>query len=597
MSDRANTKRSDVPKEYTWATEDLFPTDEAFLEALKAFSEDSKSIAAMKDTVLESGANLYAFYEKFNKQIYDIGELYNYASLKADEDTTNSTYQDFKSKATAVYVEWSAAVSFISPMLLETEEAKLAQFYREEPRLEKYRHAIDEVIRLKEHTLNAQGEALLAMTGEMSGQPGVIYDLLKNADMTYEDVVLDGVTYPLSSGTFVHLEMSDDRRLREAAFHNYYKTYDSLKNTSAALLQAQMKSLQFNANARHYSSTLEAAVAGTDVDPAVYHNLIKAVHENISYMHDYVRLRKKALGVDELHMYDVYAPLATGTSRTIPYEEAVQNCLETCEIYGKEYLDVLKSGFENRWVDRYENIGKASGAYSCGAKVHPFVKMNYADDIDSEFTLIHEMGHSLHSYMSNTYQEPIYADYKMFVAEVASTCNEALLMQHLLGKTTDRNEKILLINHFLEQFKGTLYRQTMFAEFELKMNELVASGQMLTADLLSSEYRKLNEFYFGPDMVLDDEIALEWARIPHFYYNYYVYQYATGYSAAIALSTRMLKEGQPAVEDYLNFLKGGSTKDPVSLLRGAGVDMASTKPVKDALELFGSLIRQMDELL
>ncbi len=597
MNTRATTLRKDVPKEFTWATEDLFATDEVYLEAMEAFKADIAEISKVAQTMTDSAANLLAYLELLNSQIVTIGEIYNYASLKADEDTTNAKYQDFRAKAMNLYVTWAGATSSLSPKLLALKPEELEGFFTAEPKLEKFRIAIEDIVRVRDHVLDENGEQLMAMTGEMSQAPNTLYDLLCNADMKYEDVVIDGEHIPLSHGNFVQLEMNDDRRVREGAFHSFYKSYDAVKNTLAALLQSQMKTLEFNARARKFDSTLAAAVSGTNVDPAVYRNLITTVRENIGFMHDYVRLRKKALGVEELHMYDVYAPLVADTSREIPYDEAVKNCLETCKIYGDEYMSVLTKAFENRWVDRYENVGKASGAYSNGAHVHPFVKMNYVDNIDSEFTLIHEMGHSLHSYMSNTYQEPIYADYTMFVAEVASTCNEALLMQYLLGKTTDKAERILLINHFLEQFKGTIYRQTMFAEFELRMNELVQSGEMLTADLLCEEYRKLNEFYFGPDMVLDDEIALEWARIPHFYYNYYVYQYATGYSAAIALSTRMLKEGAPAVEDYLNFLKGGCTKDPVSLLRGAGVDMASPEPIREALKLFGDLIKEMDSLL
>jgi len=333
------------------------------------------------------------------------------------------------------------------------------------------------------------------------------------------------------------------------------------------------------------------------VPQSVYLNLIEAVHQNMDKMHRYVKLRKRLLGVEELHFYDVYTNLVPGVERKIPFAEAKQTVYEALHPLGEEYRSILQEGFNNRWIDVYENEGKRSGAYSAGAAVHPYVLLNYDETLKSQFTLAHEMGHALHSYYSNHRQNPIDADYSIFVAEVASTCNEALLMEHLLAGTTDKKERAFLINHFLEQFKGTLYRQTMFAEFELIMSRYIAEGRTLTADLLCSEYKKLNQLYFGPDMVVDDEIAMEWARIPHFYYNFYVYQYATGYSAAIALSRRILDEGAAAVEDYLNFLSGGCSKSPIELLKGAGVDMTRPEPVAQALDLFGRLIDEMESLM
>lgn len=365
----------------------------------------------------------------------------------------------------------------------------------------------------------------------------------------------------------------------------------------ASVLASQVKQLQFFSEARKYESSMEASLDATNVPTSVYLNLIEAVHQNMDKMHRYVRLRKKLLGVEELHFYDVYAPLLAGVDRKIPYEEAKQTIYDALAPMGESYRKILKEGFENRWIDVYQNEGKRSGAYSAGARVHPFVLMNYTGTLDSQFTLAHEMGHAIHSYLSNRTQNPIDADYVIFVAEVASTCNEALLMEHLLAKTTDKKERAYLINHFLEQFKSTLYRQTMFAEFELNIGRMAKEGQTLTAEVLSAEYRRLNEMYFGPDMVIDEEIALEWARIPHFYYNYYVFQYATGYSAAIALSRRILREGESAVQDYLGFLSGGCSKSPIDLLKGAGVDMTSPEPVNQALQLFGELLDEMEQLV
>ena len=432
----------------------------------------------------------------------------------------------------------------------------------------------------------------------MAQAPEDIYGKLTNADLTFPDTVDgQGNAVPLSDGSFVPTQMSEDRTLRENAFRTYYKTYGTIRNTAAAVLSAQVKQLQFFATARKYDSSLAAAVAGTRVPPQVYYNLIDTVNANLDKLHRYIRLRKKLLGVDELHMYDIYAPMVSGADKVISYQEAKDTVYEALAPMGDDYRAIIQEGFDHRWIDVRENVGKRSGAYSAGALYHPYVLLNHKDNLDSMFTLAHEMGHAVHSYLSNKNQPPVYRDYVIFVAEVASTCNEALLMEYLLARTTDKKERAWLINHFLEQFKGTLYRQTMFAEFELRMGELNDQGETLTADLLSKEYKALNEKYYGPDMVSDDEIAMEWARIPHFYYNYYVYQYATGYSAAIALSRRILKEGEGAVKDYVQFLSGGCSKDPVDLLKGAGVDMSSPKPVQDALDLFGTLLDEMEKLM
>ena len=375
-----------------------------------------------------------------------------------------------------------------------------------------------------------------------------------------------------------------------------YQSFRNFQNTAAGLLNAQHKQLKFKAEARKYNSSFEAALDRTNVPTSVYLNLIDAVHQNMDKMHRYVRLRKKLMGLEDLHFYDIYAPMVQGADRYISIEEAKQTVYDALYPLGDEYRAILKEGFENRWIDVFTNEGKRSGAYSAGAMVHPYVLLNHTGTLKSQFTLAHEMGHALHSYLSNKYQTPVDANYVIFVAEVASTCNEALLMQYLLGKTTDKKQRARLINHFLEQFKGTLYRQTMFAEFELLMGRMIAEGKTLTADVLNREYKRLNEEYFGPDMVVDDFIAAEWARIPHFYMNYYVFQYATGYSAAIALSRKILSGGEEALKDYLGFLSGGCSKSPIDLLKGAGVDMTSPEPVNQALELFGELLDEMEAL-
>jgi oligoendopeptidase F len=421
--------------------------------------------------------------------------------------------------------------------------------------------------------------------------------MFSDADLKFPDAVdKDGKSHQVTHSTYIPLVQSSDRVLRKSAFESMYSTYDSFKNTCAATLGAQIKTVNFYAKARNYSSSLEASLSANEIPTEVYHNLISAVHDNMHYMYDYAALRKKLLGVDELHFYDLYTPVVSDFEMQISFEQAKETVLKALAPMGESYLKIIREGFENRWIDVYENEGKTSGAYSAGARVHPYVLLNHKDTLNCMFTLVHEMGHAVHSYLSNKTQPVCYSDYSIFVAEVASTCNEALLMRYLLKNAQDKKEKAYLINYFLEMFRTTLYRQTMFAEFELKINELVAQGESLTAETLCDIYRDLNKLYFGDGVVLDEQISLEWARIPHFYYDYYVYQYATGIAAAIALSSRILSEGEPAVKDYIGFLSGGCSKDPISLLRGAGVDMATAKPINEALSVFGELIKEMDEL-
>jgi oligoendopeptidase F len=591
-------QRSEVKKEDTWATEDMYVSDEAWEAELATISADKDALAAFSGKLADSGETLWAYLTLMEKVDEKVSLLANYCMRKSDEDTRNAFYQAMSGKFMSEIVALSTACSFETPEIMAIEDETLEQFYKDYPGLERYRRYLTDKRRHKAHSLSAQEERLLALAGDMAGAPDNIYGMFADADLTFEDAIDgEGNAHPLSQSTFISYQGSPDRQLRKSAYENLYKGFGSFRNTAAAILNAQNKKLKFFADARRYNSTLEASLSRTNVPTSVYENLIEAVHKNMDKMHRYVRLRKKLLGVDELHFYDVYANLVSGVDKKIPYEEAKATIYDALAPLGEDYRKVLLEGFNSRWVDVYPNEGKRSGAYSAGAAVHPYVLMNYTGTLDSQFTLAHEMGHALHSWHSNKYQNPIDADYVIFVAEVASTCNEALLMEYLLAKTTDKKERAYLINHFMEQFKGTLYRQTMFAEFELIMGKLTAEGKTLTADLLCQEYRKLNEQYFGPDMVVDDQIALEWARIPHFYYNYYVFQYATGYSAAIALSRRILKEGEPAVKDYIKFLSGGCSKSPIELLRDAGVDMESPAPVEQALQLFGELLDEMESLV
>ncbi len=590
-------KRSEIPEKDKWAIEDLYATDALWEQELAAVKEEGQKAADYQGKLSTDPGVLYEYLKAEEDLDVRIERLANYCMRKSDEDTRVAKYQAMVGSFYSVMVGLNALSSFATPEIMAISDEDMDRFYAQEPRLERYRRMLTNLRRRKAHTLSPAEEKLLAAAGEMANAPDNIYGSFADADISFPDAVdSEGKTHALTQGTFVLLEESQDRALRKSAYENVYHTFGQFKNTAAGLLNAQGKQLKFYADARKYPSTLDAALDRTNVPTSVYLNLIEAVHQNMDKMHRYVRLRKKLLGVDELHFYDVYTPLMPSADRKIPFEEAKQTVYDALAPMGEDYRKILKEGFDNRWIDVYQNEGKRSGAYSAGADVHPYVLLNYSGTLDSQFTLAHEMGHALHSYHSNKYQNPVDADYVIFVAEVASTCNEALLMEYLLGKTTDKKERAYLINHFLEQFKGTLYRQTMFAEFELIMGRMIGEGKTLTADALCAEYRKLNELYFGPDMVVDDEIAMEWARIPHFYYNYYVFQYATGYSAAIALSRRILKEGAPAVKDYIGFLSGGCSKSPIDLLKGAGVDMTSPEPVNQALALFGELLDEMEEL-
>ena len=590
--------RDQIPQEDTWALEDLYPSDESWEQALSALTARQAEAAAFAGKLGESGETLCAFLHLVEDVDGQSELLANYAMRKADQDTRNATYQAMVGKLMGVLTAVSAAFSFATPEIMAIPEEALEGFYKAAPGLERYRRYLNNERRRKAHTLSAAEERLLAAAGEMANAPETVFGSFLNADMRYPDAVdSEGKPHALSQSTFVPLEESGDRALRKSAYENLYNTLGGMRNTAAGLLDAQNKQQKFFATARKYGSAREAAMDRTNVPVSVYDNLIEAVHRNMDKMHRYVRLRKKLLGVEELHFYDVYTPLLKDEPAKIPFAQAKQTVYDALYPLGDGYRAILKEGFENRWIDVYENQGKRGGAYSAGTKVHPFVLLNYSGSLDSQFTLAHEMGHALHSYLSNKHQNQIDSDYVIFVAEVASTCNEALLMEYLLKKTTDKKERVFLINHFLDQFKGTIYRQTMFAEFEKFMGAAVDAGQTLTADMLCAEYARLCKLYYGEDMVVDDQIAMEWARIPHFYYNYYVFQYATGYSAAIALSRRILREGENAVKDYLGFLSGGCSKSPIDLLKGAGVDMTSPAPVNDALQLFGELLDEMESLM
>ena len=590
--------RSEADPKYTWALEDVYANNDLWKTDLEKARALPAQLAAYKGHLGDSAQKLLEFLQLGDGISVLFDSLYGYAQRRSDEDTANSLYQGMTSQAMSAMVAVDAASSFETPELLAIPDDKLEQFYQEEPALETYRLALTRIRNKRAHILSDAEEKLLAAAGEMSQAPDSVYSVFADADLKFPSATdKDGNSHPVTHGTYIPLMHSADRVLRKSAFESLYSVYGQFRNTAAALLSAQVKQLKFYADARKYDSTLQASLDGNYVPTEVYTNLISAVHENMAPMYRYVDLRRKLLGVDELHMYDLYTPIVSDVDVDIPYEEAKQTVYDALACMGDDYRAILKEGFDNRWIDVYENVGKCSGAYSAGLRKHPYVLLNYSGTLDSMFTLAHEMGHAIHSYLSNKHQPVAYSNYSIFVAEVASTCNEALLMQHLLKTTKDKKRRAYLINYFLEQFRTTLYRQTMFAEFELEINRRNERGESLTAESLNALYHELNHQYFGDDIVIDKEIDLEWARIPHFYYDYYVYQYATGYSAAIALSRRILKEGAPAVKDYIHFLSGGCSTDPISLLRGAGVDMASTAPIHEALQLFDELISEMDELL
>ena len=599
MTNQSIPKRSEVPEEMTWNLKDMFESDQAWMAEYEAMKEFPAKIAAFQGTLARSAQDLLAWFRLQDEIELRLSVLMGYASCKGDEDTGNSFYQDVRGKAMNVYVSIASAAAFATPEIMAIPEEALNGFYAQEPELETYRRSLYQIRRRKGHILSPAEERLLASAGEMANASENIAGVFRNADQIFPDVTdSQGNVHPLTDATFVPLLTSPDRELRRRAFETYYKQLGQYKNTIAATLDGQFKQLCFFSNARHYDSTIQASLDATEVPVPVYMNLIEAVHNNLDKMYRYVALRKKLLGVDELHMYDVYTPIVADADQAITYEQAKETVLEALQVLGDDYVDLLKEGFSNRWIDVYENVGKRSGAYSSGnSRPHPYVLLNHKDNLDCQFTLAHEMGHALHSYHSCKYQPVSTSDYVIFVAEVASTCNEVLLMRHLLKKTTDKKQRAYLINHFMDQFKGTVYRQTMFAEFELAMGKMAESGQALTADALCQKYHALNKLYFGPDMVSDDQIALEWARIPHFFYNYYVFQYATGFSAAVAIANRILKEGAPAVADYKKFLSGGCSTDPISLLKIAGVDMSSPEPVNSALALFGELVDEMEQLV
>ena len=595
----AYESREEIDSKYKWDLSSMFPSDEAFeagLEELKAYCP---KLLAFKGKISTSAQALLEFLQLEDQMTLLLYKTINYAERKSDEDTRVAKYQAYVANATSVYTQVGEATSWFAAELLAIPAEFVEKFYAEVPALEFYRRKLNKILNQREHTLSAEEEALLARAEELAVQPTNIFSMFDDADLTFDDAVdSEGKTHKLTSGSFVPLLMDADRVLRESAFKQLYSRFGEFRNTSAAIMTSQVKNLQFFSSSRKYASSLEAALAENEIPVEVYNNLIDAVHQNFPAFYKYVDLRKRVMGLDELHFWDVYTPLVDDVDMKFTYEEACDLIVKALAPMGEEYVSLVKKGLESRWVDVYETPGKRSGAYSAGGKgMNPVMLLNFQGGLDDVYTLIHEMGHSLHTYFSSHNQEITYSDYSIFVAEVASTCNEALLSHYLLEHETDPARHAYILNHFLEGFRGTIYRQCMFAEFERDISQMNADGVALNAEVLSERYGKLCAEYFGPGIELDEEIKLEWSRIPHFYYNFYVYQYCIGFSAAIALSQRILSEGEPAVKDYIGYLSGGCSKTPIELLRGAGVDMATPDPVNAALKYFGELVDQLEQEL
>ena len=590
--------REEIPIEQTWRLEDIYPDEALWEEELQEAGDLADQVKEYEGRLSGSAGNLYDALRLYDDCLLKLDRVGGYTFLRHDQDAGNPHYQEMELKAQSASVRIGEKLAFMEPEILEIPEEVLARFCEEEPGIRDYEVTIREIRRLKEHTLSKEMEQLLASAGEMAQTASNGFGMLSTADLKFPSVTdSEGNEVRLSNGRFVTLQMSADRELRKGVFEKYYTRYSEFANTWAALYDGQVKQQIFYARARKYPSTFAAAVDANNVDPAVCDRLIDSIHDKISYMHRYVSLRRKMLGVDELHMYDVYVPMVADYDRKFSYEEAKELSLKALAPLGEEYLSVVRKAYEDRWIDVYENEGKRAGAYSSGVYgVHPYMLLNYTETLDDVFTLVHEMGHSMHTWYSERAQSHLNSRYKIFVAEVASTTNEILLLEYLLSKAEDPKEKAYLINHYLECFKGTVYRQTMFEEFERRTNEMAEAGTPLTAGVLCDLYLELNKQYFGSDMVSDPLIAYEWCRIPHFYYNFYVYQYATSFSAAVAIAHRILEQGEAAVKPYLEFLKSGCTQDPVSLLKIAGVDLSTSAPVDEALEVFADAVRQMEEL-
>ena len=591
--------RSEVPKELTWDLEDIFATDELWETEFKQLQKDVPALAKYQGKLSESAETFYELFKLQDELSERLGKLYTYAHMRYDQDTTNSFYQAQQSQAENVLTLASSSMSYIVPEILEMDEEKIATFMEENEALQKYQITLDEINRQRPHILSHREEALLAEASDPMQSASQTFGMLNNADLTFPSIKNEeGEEVDLTHGRYIGFLESKERQVREDAFKAMYDTYGKFKNTFASTLSGNIKKDNFYAKVRNYDSARHSALDNNNIPEQVYDNLIEAVNEKLPLLHRYTELRKKVLELDDLHMYDLFTPLVQDVDMKIPYEKAQEYVLDSLAPLGEEYVNIVKEGYDNRWIDVEENKGKRSGAYSSGSYgTQPYILLNWQDNVNDMFTLTHELGHSVHSYYTRKSQPYRTGNYSIFVAEVASTCNEALLNDYMLNHLEDEKQKLYILNHFLEGFRGTVFRQTMFAEFEHDIHMKMQEGVALTADKLTEIYYELNKKYFGEGVISDEEIGIEWARIPHFYYNYYVYQYATGYSAATALANQILNGSEGAVDRYISFLKAGSSDYPIEVLKQAGVDMTSKQPILDALAVFEEKLNEMEKLL
>lgn len=596
---KALPKREEIEAAFKWKLEDIYSSIELWEEDFKKVRQLSEEVSKLRGSLGKSAGSLLACLRQCDEMAAANDKVFVYAKMKRDENNADATYQALTDRAFSLSTEAYAAVSFITPEITSIPEEKLNAFFHESSKLRIYRQFINEIIRQKKHILSEREEEILALSAEVAHAPKDIFTIFNNADIRFP-VIKDenGEDVEVTKGRYIKLLENPNRHVREDAFHALYSSYSKVGNTLGTTLISNVKKNRFYSIVRKYGSCLEASLDSDNIKTEVYDNLIDTVGKNLHLLHRYLRLRKKALKLEQLHMFDLYVPIVEQPEKTIPYQDALIQIKDGLKPMGAEYLEYLDRGFKEGWIDVYENQGKTSGAYSWGAYLtHPYVLLNYQGTINDVFTIAHEMGHALHTFYTNKTQPYIYSEYKIFVAEVASTVNENLLMKYLLQKTRDKTEKAYLLNHYLEEFRGTVFRQVMFAEFEKIIHARIEQGEALTSEALNSIYRELNAKYFGSEVFLDEDISMEWARIPHFYNSFYVYKYATGFSAAASLSEQILKEGKPAVDRYTNFLSSGGSDYPLELLKKAGVDLSSPKPVQDALDVFAGILDELEKLI
>jgi oligoendopeptidase F len=593
------TKRSDIPRDYTWDLESIFSTDDDWEQVFQSLARRLPELEALQETLARSGQVLLNVLQERDKVYEQLETLFVYTSMRRDEDTTNSRYQGMYDRAMQLFVRISTAFSFLEPEILALPQSTLDDFVQNTAGLQEYRHELDDMSRKRPHVRSAEVEAILAAAGEISEGPDAIFSMIDNADLRLPLIKDEaGEEVQLTKGNYLTFIRSTDRRVRKEAFDGMHSAFLKQRNTIAATLSTKVKADIFHTRQRGYASCRELALSHYNIPVSVYDNLVNTVGEYIPVLNRYMELRKRLLGLDDLHMYDLYVPIVKDTNDEISYQEACDTVMKGLAPLGENYVSILKTAFQQRWIDVYETPGKRGGAYSGGGyTTHPFILLNYQDKRDSMYTLAHELGHSMHSFFSRSHQPFHYGDYSIFVAEVASTLNENLLTDYLLRTTSDPEVRLAILNQTLEDIRGTLFRQTMFAEFEQLVHSCAEEGEPLTADSLSEMYHDLNQKYYGGVARVDELIDIEWARIPHFYSSFYVYQYATGISASIALSQQILREGQPAVDRYLKFLSSGSSDYSIELLKKAGVDMASPEPVRQACQQFESYLKQMEDML